>query len=93
MEARKGRDSRSEARCAARQRDGGTPGCPTAWDRTTRCPSCAARSATAPALLPVAAVPPARPSAARQSGTRRRGCLTCPAPAIRSARASCRCKG
>lgn len=26
MEARMGRDSRSEARCAARQRDGGTPG-------------------------------------------------------------------
>ena len=46
MEARQGRDSRSEAQCAARQRDGGTPGRPTAWDRTTRCRSCAARCAT-----------------------------------------------
>ena len=66
MEARQGRDSRSEARCAARQRDGGTPGRPTAWDRTTRCPSCAARFATAPVALPVAAAPPARPR--RQGG-------------------------
>ena len=73
MEARMGRESRSEARCAARQRDGGTPGRPNAWDRTNRCPSCAA---TAPARPPAATVPPAPHVAASWSGTRRHGWIS-----------------